>query len=146
MKNDFGLSHKGNDWIYNGKGALDPKTALKLCDAKMCLGMLNFLRTGNEVEFDQICIVPGKPTLIVCNANPPFGLATTLQPEEAGKVTESLVADKSAIIQYKNAFIVRLRDEVDISTEDDKYSCPSCGTIVAENSMICIGCGRDINW
>jgi hypothetical protein len=109
LKNDFGLSRQGDNWAYCGRGALDVASAQKLYDAKMCMGMINYIRTESKEEFDSICIVPGKPTLIICNTKPPLGLATTLQPEEAAKMVASILeATKSKIIEYQNTFMLRL--------------------------------------
>lgn len=109
LKNEFGLFRKGKNWAYNGRGALDLKTQQQLYDKKRCMEAINYFRTETELEFDLMCIVPGKPTIMVFNAKPPFALAASIQPIEAAKLVESIIKKtKLKIVDYKDSFMLSL--------------------------------------
>ncbi len=61
--------------------------------------------------------------------------------EKTGKeIEKETIESKKDLVEE---FLVGSEEK---STEDEKNSCPSCGTILAENSKVCIGCGKVINW
>ena len=98
LKNEFGLFRKGKNWAYKGRGALDLKTQQQLYDKKRCMEAINYFR-----------IVPGKPTIMVFNAKPPFALAASIQPIEAAKLFESIIKKtKLKIVDYKDSFMLSL--------------------------------------
>ncbi len=107
LKNEFGLSRKGKDWAYYGRGALDENTQKNLYDAKTCLDCIDYIREENK--FDMICIVPGKPTIISCNTNPPMAIASSISAEEGGELIHLILSKtKSKVLDYRDTFMLRL--------------------------------------
>jgi len=107
LKNEFGLFLQEDNWAYLGRGALDAKYAKDLSNVKACMDVINILQA--EEEFDTVCIVPGKPSLIVCNAKPPMGLATSLNGDGCGELVVSILKQtKAKVVEYKNTFMLKL--------------------------------------
>lgn len=107
LKNEFGLSKKGEDWAYYGTGSFDEKIQHELHNKKACLEAINYLRT--EMECDLICIVPGKPTIMTFNTKPPYAFATSMSPEESAILIDSLLKKtKLKVADYKNTFMLKL--------------------------------------
>lgn len=107
LKNEFGLFRQGENWAYNGDGALDVESQQLLNNNKTCMEMIEHLRTVFEI--DLMCLVPGKPTILAFNAEPPYALASSIQPYEAAELIDSIIKKtKLKIVEYKDTFMVSL--------------------------------------
>ena len=107
LKNEFGLTRKGQDWAYFGRGALDENTQKNLHNADLCAECIDYIR--EQEDFNLICIVPGNTTILSFNDTPPLALASSIQPEEAAKLVDSILnKTKLKVAQYKDSFMLSL--------------------------------------
>ena len=106
LQKNFGVKFINNNCAFDGKVVDQVKQ--QLGNPKMCLEVLKKLKV--ELNFDQICILALKPSvLIVCNCNPPLGLVTTLGASEVAELVSTIIqANGKTVYQYDIAILLTL--------------------------------------
>jgi hypothetical protein len=101
----FSLRFVGNSWIYDGQ--VNKDFAAQLSDPKLCLAVINAIRT--KLQFDQICIISANPVTIVCNTTPPVCLVTKMSGTGiADLILMITAANGKHVYEYQGAWLLRL--------------------------------------
>lgn len=105
MGKHFGLEFRGNGWSYEGN--VNQDFASQLGNPELCLAVLGALRA--KLGFDQVCILAGKPVVVVCNSTPPLGIVTLLNASAIADLVVTIIkANGKQVYEYQGAFWLSL--------------------------------------
>ncbi len=101
----FGLEFRGNCWSFEGNVNRD--FASQSGNPELCLAVLGVLR--EKLGFDQVCILAGRPVVVVCNSVLPLGIVTSLNASAiADLIVKITKANGKQVYEYQGAFLLRL--------------------------------------